>query len=161
MCICWWRNCANYQNARCNDQKKKKKTRTYYIPYYGNMLRPNVVIFRPSCDKNHVADYRITSQMLANKTEARQRTCAEWPSKCWKPTPKGGQLLICLFQYLYTSDLWGCLIRYTCTKRGITVCSLTSWESKYTQANSAILGYYAASIGTLLLTFRGNLCVSS
>jgi hypothetical protein len=42
---------------------------------------------RSSCEKNHVVDYRITAQLAVNKLERRQR---------W------GDVLICLFQYLYT-----------------------------------------------------------
>ena len=70
-------------------------------------LKFNVVIFIPSCDKNHVADYRITSQMLAHKTEARQRTCAELPRKCWKCLlQKGDHLLYACFS-IYTHLIFG------------------------------------------------------
>jgi len=33
---------------------------------------------------NHVTAYRITSQLVANETDIRQWTCAEWRGKCWK-----------------------------------------------------------------------------
>ena len=49
---------------------------------------------RSSCEKNHIVDYRITAQLAVNKLERRQR-CSGW-----------GKVLMCLFQYLYTSALW-------------------------------------------------------
>jgi hypothetical protein len=50
---------------------------------------------RPSCEKkNHVVDYRITVQLAVNKPERRQ-CCSGW-----------GEVLVCLFQYLYTSAPW-------------------------------------------------------
>ena len=50
---------------------------------------------RSSFEKNHVVDYRITAQLTVTKPERRQR-CSGW-----------GEVLVCLFQYLYTSALWG------------------------------------------------------
>lgn len=52
-------------------------------------------------EKYHVVDCKITAQLVANKTEARQWTCPEWLSKCWKcQLQREGQLLFASFSFV-------------------------------------------------------------
>jgi hypothetical protein len=101
--------------------KETNTTNICYIPYYGNKFRPNVVTFRPSCDKSHgIVDHIITSQLLANKTEARQWACSEWPANAGGVYCKRGTASV----FIHIWSL-GCLIRYTCTQQGI-ICMLAN-----------------------------------
>jgi len=96
--------------------------------------------------------------MLANKTEARQWTCAEWPGKCWKCLLQKGDSLLYVCSSIYTHLIFGVPHMVHLYKEG-HICSLPSWENKYPQENNAIWGYHAARIGTFLLTFRENVKV--
>jgi hypothetical protein len=141
----------------CWSQQTGKQTQLVHVIY---------LIMATCCDlmwsfagllvtKNHVVDYRITSQILAHKTEARQRTCADWPSKCWKCLLQRGQPVICLLQYLCTSDLWGASYGTPVQRRALLLAN--KLRKKYTQENNAIWGYQAARIFAFLLTFLENL----
>jgi hypothetical protein len=63
--------------------------------------------------KNLVVDYRITVQLVANKTEARQRACAERFGKCWKRLSRRGVSLLYICFSIYTFMIFGLrLTRY-------------------------------------------------
>ena len=79
----------------------------------GTMLcleKQTVQLINHFCWKTHVVDYRITTQLITNKTATRQWTCANNSANVGVSNALGWgggwRLLICLFQYLCVSDLW-------------------------------------------------------
>jgi hypothetical protein len=62
--------------------------------------------------KNHVADYRITAQVVADRTEARKWTCAERLGKCLKCPLQRGREAASYIHVAAFIDVWslGCVV---------------------------------------------------